>query len=203
MAKDWVNFHEVQTPILLMLQFNMSFNNHCIQNQQTLHLTQQLSCIVQGCTCHFAFASTSTLHVHRRYHTSNTSQEHTLPSPTASNGWAELRNLSSSPPVHPHNPLFEELEDYNLSQPCLWPNIASSSTLVHHIATPLSSPISINRKSTPVNAENSSPSQLTSQSQVHTNDDLQEQIMSILDSMFEECINIAVAWHHVVLCCTP
>ena len=103
-----------------------------------------------------------------------------------SNAHAELRNSSSSPLVHLYNPLFEELEDYNASQPRLSPNTASSSTPSHHVATPPSSPMSTNGNSAPVNTKNPSPSQSTSP-QVHTDNNLQEQLASILGSMFEEC----------------
>ena len=162
----------------------MRSNNIRIQNQQTLHHTQRLPCPVQRCTRHFAAARTLTLHIRRGNHSFDTNHEQTPPSPTTSNARAELRNSSSSPPVHPYNPLFEELEDYNASQPRLSPNTASSSTPSHHVATPPGSPMSTDGNSAPVNTENPSPSQSTSP-QVHTNDDL-EQLASILGSMFEE-----------------
>ena len=163
----------------------MHSNNIHIWNQQTLHHTQWLPCPVQWCTHHFATARTLILHIHWGNHIFDTNHEQTLPSPTTSNTCAELRNSSNSPPVHLHNPLFEELEDYNASQPHLSPNIASSSTPSHHVATPPGSPMSTDGNSAPVNTKNPSPSQSTSP-QVHTNNDLQKQLASILGSMFEE-----------------
>ena len=160
----------------------MCSNNIHIQNQQTLHHTQWLPCPVQWCTHHFATARTLTLYICWGNHSFNTNHEQTSPSPMTSNAHAELRNSSSSPPVHLYNPLFE---DYNASQPCQSPNIASSSTPSHHVATPPSSPMSTDGNSAPVNTENPSPSQSTSP-QVPTNNDLQEQLASILSSMFEE-----------------
>ena len=123
--KTWWNFLKSRLPSFSCCEPNMHSNNIHIQNQQTLHHTQWLPCPVQWCTCHFAAARTLTLHIFWGNHSFDTNHKQTPPSPMTINAHAELRNSSSSLPVHPYNPLFEELEDYNTSQPHLSPNIAS------------------------------------------------------------------------------
>ena len=91
-----------------------SANLHLHNQQQPSQ--QQISCPTQGCTDTYASASTLTLHIHQGNHHFGPAQghehEHIHPhSPTAPNPQADLRELSSSPPVHLDASLFNAPEE--------------------------------------------------------------------------------------------
>ena len=178
-----------------------SANLHLRNQQQPGR--RQIFCPTHGCTDTYASASVLTLHIHRGNHHFGPAQghahEHIPPrSPTAPNPQANLRELSSSPPVHPDAFLFnapEEVVDPDVASQ-QYPSSSSSNPHqpLRSPSAPLHpSPDADIPQGSPMNVDGdlpsagtqSSSSQPTSPRGGHSNN-LNEQISSVLGSLFVE-----------------